>query len=211
MIFIYMIRLKTLLEQVVNIQKEDVKSAEVAEDTSLFSKLISTYSKFLRGEEVHNFLKKIQSVVSFDNFTLRFSKGIDGANQFIIDIIDNTINEKVGKFVAFVYKDKATNLFSLQILKVEIYPKYRGQGIMRKFYIDFNEWLKDNFENFDMFTSDFIFLYNPKTGQYDGFNMWEDLVSKGLAVRLGPDEDYIPPTERPEKDMWKIKSGYKLV
>ena len=61
MIFIYMIRLKTLLEQVVNIQKEDVKSAEVAEDTSLFSKLISTYSKFLRGEEVHNFLKKIQS------------------------------------------------------------------------------------------------------------------------------------------------------
>ena len=39
----------------------------------------------------------------------------------------------------------------------------------------------------------------------------EDLVSKGLAIRLGPDEDYIPPTEVPEKNMWKIKSGYKLI
>jgi hypothetical protein len=199
------------MKRMMGLLNEEVKSEEMKDESSLYSKLISSYSKFLRGEELHNFLKKIQSVVSFDDFSLRFSKGIDGANQFIIDIIDNTKNEKVGRFVAFVYQDKTTNLFSLQILKVEIYPKYRGGGIMRKFYIDFNQWLKDNFENFDMFTSDFIFLYNTQTGQYDGFNMWEDLVSKGLAVRLGPDEDYIPPTEVPEKNMWKIKSGYKLI
>ena len=160
--------MKTLNEEINRMKRmmgllnEEVKSEEMKDESSLYSKLISSYSKFIRGEELHNFLKKIQSVVSFDDFSLRFSKGIDGANQFIIDIIDNTKNEKVGRFVAFVYQDKTTNLFSLQILKVEIYPKYRGGGIMRKFYIDFNQWLKDNFENFDMFTSDFIFLYNTK-------------------------------------------------
>jgi hypothetical protein len=81
---------------------------------------------------------------------------------------------------------------------------------MRTFYQDFNKWLKDNFDNFDKFTSDFIFLYNKETGKYDGFSMWEDLVKKGLATRLGPEEDYIPPSIPPKNDMWKIKSGYKL-
>jgi uncharacterized FlaG/YvyC family protein len=190
---------------------EEVKSEEMKDESSIYGKLLSSISRFVKGEELHNFLKKIQTVVSFDDFSLRYSRGTDGSNQIIIDIIDNTTNDKVGRFVAFVYKDSMTGLFSLQIQKVDIYPKYRGKGIMRKFYIDFNQWLKDNFENFDMFTSDFIFLYNTQTGQYDGFNMWEDLVSKGLAVRLGPDEDYIPPTEVPEKNMWKIKSGYKLI
>ncbi len=190
---------------------EEVKSEEMKDESSIYGKLLSSISRFVKGEELHNFLKKIQTVVSFDDFSLRYSRGTDGSNQIIIDIIDNTTNDKVGRFVAFVYKDSVTGLFSLQIQKVDIYPKYRGRGIMRKFYIDFNQWLKNNFENFDMFTSDFIFLYNTQTGQYDGFNMWEDLVSKGLAVRLGPDEDYIPPTEVPEKNMWKIKSGYKLI
>jgi hypothetical protein len=190
---------------------EEVKSEEMKDESSIYGKLLSSISRFVKGEELHNFLKKIQTVVSFDDFSLRYSRGTDGSNQIIIDIIDNTTNDKVGRFVAFVYKDSMTGLFSLQIQKVDIYPKYRGRGIMRKFYIDFNQWLKNNFENFDMFTSDFIFLYNTQTGQYDGFNMWEDLVSKGLAVRLGPDEDYIPPTEVPEKNMWKIKSGYKLI
>ena len=115
-------------ENIRRILREEVKSEEMKDENSLYSKLISSYSKFIRGEELHNFLKKIQTVVSFDDFTLRFSKGTDGANQFIIDIIDNTINEKVGRFVAFVYKDTTTNLYSLQILKVEIYPKYRGKG-----------------------------------------------------------------------------------
>ena len=190
---------------------EEVKSEEMKDESSIYGKLLSSISRFVKGEELHNFLKKIQTVVSFDDFSLRYSRGTDGSNQIIIDIIDNTTNDKVGRFVAFVYKDSMTGLFSLQIQKVDIYPKYRGRGIMRKFYTDFNQWLKDNFENFDMFTSDFIFLYNTQTGQYDGFNMWEDLVSKGLAVRLGPDEDYIPPTEVPDKNMWKIKSGYKLI
>jgi uncharacterized FlaG/YvyC family protein len=208
--------MKNLQEQILRIIKEEllfeeVKSEEMKDETSIYGKLLSSISRFVRGEELHNFLKKIQTVVSFDDFSLRYSRGTDGSNQIIIDIIDNTTNDKVGRFVAFVYKDSMTGLFSLQIQKVDIYPKYRGRGIMRKFYIDFNQWLKDNFENFDMFTSDFIFLYNTQTGQYDGFNMWEDLVSKGLAVRLGPDEDYIPPTEVPEKNMWKIKSGYKLI
>jgi len=200
-----------LQEEIKRILREEVKSGEMKDENSLYSKLISSYLKFIRGEELHSFLKKIQTIVSFDDFSLSFSNGTDGSNQFIIDIIDNNTNEKVGRFVAFVYKDTTTNLYTLQIHKVEIYPKYRGKGIMRKFYTDFNQWLKDNFDNFDMFTSDFIFLYNTQTGQYDGFNMWEDLVSKGLAVRLGPDEDYIPPTEVPEKNMWKIKSGYKLI
>jgi uncharacterized FlaG/YvyC family protein len=190
---------------------EEVKSEEMKDESSIYGKLLSSISRFVRGEELHNFLKKIQTVVSFDDFSLRYSRGTDASNQIIIDIIDNTTNDKVGRFVAFIYKDSTSGLFSLQIQKVDIYPKYRGRGIMRKFYIDFNQWLKDNFENFDMFTSDFIFLYNTQTGHYDGFNMWEDLVSKGLAVRLGPDEDYIPPTEVPEKNMWKIKSGYKLI
>ena len=190
---------------------EEIKSDEVGEENSLYKKLLSSISKFVIGEELHNFLKKIQTVVSFDNFTLRYSRGTDGSNQFIIDIFDNEQNEKVGRFVAFIYKDKETNIYSLQIIKVEIFPKYKGKGIMRKFYVDFNQWLKDNFPNFENFTSDFIFLYNDKTGKYDGFNMWEDMVNKGLAIRLGPDENYIPPSEVPKNKMWKLNYGYKLI
>ena len=104
----------------------------------------------------------IDSLYNVDNEILPDEIVDNALYEYIIDIIDNTKNEKVGRFVAFVYQDKTTNLFSLQILKVEIYPKYRGGCIMRKFYIDFNQWLKDNFENFDMFTSDFIFLYKEK-------------------------------------------------
>jgi hypothetical protein len=40
--------------------------------------------------------------------------------------------------------------------------------------------------------------------------MWEDLVKKGLAKRLGPDSDYIPPTTPPKNGRWSINSGYAL-
>jgi len=81
---------------------------------------------------------------------------------------------------------------------------------MKTFYHDFNEWLKNNLSDFDKFTSDFIFLYDKNTGKYDGYNMWEKLVKQGLARRLGPDNNYIPPTIPPKDGMWKIKTGYAL-
>ena len=199
------------IKEIMGLINEDVKSIDIKSEQGFFEKVLGSISKFIQGEELYELLQKIKSVISFDNFSLKYSKGTEGANQFIIEIIDNEENEKVGKFVAFIYKDKETKKHSLQIQKVEIYPKYKGRGIMRKFYQDFNEWLKNNFTNFDMFTSDFIFLYNDDTGKYDGFNMWEDMVNKGLAVRSGPDEDYIPPTEVPKDKMWRLKSGYKLI
>jgi hypothetical protein len=190
---------------------EEVKSKEIEVNSNFLTKVLNSISRFIQGKELYDFLEKIKTATSFDDFTLKFSKGPEGANQFIIDIIDRNNDEKVGRFVAFIYKDSETKKHSLQIQKVEIYPKYRGEGIMRKFYQDFNEWLKSNFNNFDMFTSDFIFLYNDETGKYDGYSMWEDLVNKGLAVRLGPDESYIPPIEPPKDKMWKLNYGYKLI
>jgi len=205
-----------LQEQIHRIQSmmgltEEVKSQEIEVSSNFLTKMLNSISRFIQGKELYDFLEKIKTVTSFDDFTLRFSKGHEAANQFIIDIIDKNSDEKVGRFVAFIYKDSETKKYSLQIQKVEIYPKYKGKGIMRRFYRDFNEWLKSNFNNFDMFTSDFIFLYNDETGKYDGYTMWEDLVNKGLAVRLGPDESYIPPAEPPKDKMWKLNYGYKLV
>ena len=179
-----------------------------AEVDTFLTRSLNTLSRFIYGKDVIDFMNKLKNIATFDNFTLKLSKGGDGANQFIIEILDG--NNKVGKFVAFIYKDKETGNQNLQIQKVEIYPEYKGKGIMRKFYQEFNEWLKDNLNNFDKFTSDFIFLYNKETGKYDGFNMWEDLVKKGLAKRLGPDSDYIPPTTPPKNGMWSINSGYAL-
>jgi len=189
--------------------KEEITTSTPTED-SFLTKTLSSLSRFIRGKEITDFLNKIKTVATFDNYKLKFSKGTEGANQFIIDILNKENNDKVGKFVAFVYKDKETGKQNLQIQKVEIYPEYKGKGIMRKFYQEFNEWLKSNFNNFDKFTSDFIFLYNKDTGKYDGFSMWEDLVKRGLAKRLGPEENYIPPTEPPKDGMWRIKTGYAL-
>ena len=186
---------------------ELVTSREPQEDTYL-TKFMNILSGFIKGKDVVEFLNKIKNVATFDNFTLKFSKGYEASNQFIINILDG--DNKVGKFVAFIYRDKETGKQNLQIQKVEIFPEYKGKGTMRKFYQDFNQWLKDNLPNFDKFTSDFIFLYNKQTGKYDGFNMWEDLVKKGLARRLGPDSDYIPPTVPPKNGMWFIDSGYAL-
>jgi len=179
-----------------------------AEVDTFLTRSLNTLSRFIYGKDVTDFMNKLKNIATFDNFTLKLSKGGDGANQFIIEILDE--NNKVGKFVAFIYKDKETGNQNLQIQKVEIYPEYKGKGIMRNFYQEFNEWLKNNLNNFDRFTSDFIFLYNKETGKYDGFNMWEDLVKKGLAKRLGPDSDYIPPTTPPKNGMWSINSGYVL-
>jgi len=179
-----------------------------AEVDTFLTRSLNTLSRFIYGKDVADFMNKLKNIATFDNFTLKPSKGFEGANQFIIEILDG--NNKVGKFAAFIYRDKETGNQNLQIQKVEIYPEYKGKGIMRKFYQEFNEWLKDNLNNFDKFTSDFIFLYNKETGKYDGFNMWEDLVKKGLARRLGPDSDYIPPSTPPKNGMWSINSGYAL-
>lgn len=186
---------------------EVVTSANAEEDTKL-TKLLNVFTGFIKGKDIVNFMNKIKNVAKFNEFTLKFSKGHEGANQFIIDILDG--DKKVGNFVAFIYKDKESGKQNLQIQKVEIYPEYKGKGIMKTFYQDFNEWLKTNLSDFDKFTSDFIFLYDKNTGKYDGYNMWEKLVKQGLARRLGPDDDYIPPTTPPKDGMWKIKSGYAL-
>jgi hypothetical protein len=192
---------------ILNELNQIIPSEKPVEDSSL-TKALNAVSGFLKGKEVQEWLNKIKEVngAKFDDYTLKYKNGQN--NQFIIDIIKD--KDKVGSFVAMLYKDKDTNQISLQIQKVEIYPEYKGKSIMRNFYQSFNKWLQDNFPNFDKFTSDFVFLYNKQTGKYDGFNMWEDLVKKGLATRLGPDEDYTPPSTPPKNGMWSIKSGYKL-
>jgi len=192
---------------ILNELNQIIPSEKPVEDSSL-TKALNAVSGFLKGKEVQEWLNKIKEVngAKFDDYTLKYKNGQN--NQFIIDIIKD--KDKVGSFVAMLYKDKDTNQISLQIQKVEIYPEYKGKSIMRNFYQSFNKWLQDNFSNFDKFTSDFVFLYNKQTGKYDGFNMWEDLVKKGLATRLGPDEDYTPPSTPPKNGMWSIKSGYKL-
>ena len=192
---------------ILNELNQIIPSEKPVEDSSL-TKALNAVSGFLKGKEVQEWLNKIKEVngAKFDDYTLKYKNGQN--NQFIIDIIKD--KDKVGSFVAMLYKDKDTNQISLQIQKVEIYPEYNGKSIMRNFYQSFNKWLQDNFPNFDKFTSDFVFLYNKQTGKYDGFNMWEDLVKKGLATRLGPDEDYTPPSTPPKNGMWSIKSGYKL-
>jgi hypothetical protein len=192
----------------IDIIKEEITTTNKPVEDSFLTKSLNAIGSFIRGKELTDFFNKIKTVATFNDFSLKFSKGTEGANQFIIDIFNK--EDKVGKFVAFIYKDKDTKKYSLQIQKVEIYPEYKGKGIMITFYKDFNNWLKDNFHNFDMFTSDFIFLYNKETGKYDGFNMWEDLVKKGLATRMGPDSDYIPPNTPSKDGMWRLKSGYKL-
>lgn len=191
--------------------KEEI-TANPPEKDSALTKLLNIWFKFVGGKELTDFINKVKNVATFDDYKLEFSKGFESPNQFIINISNKEENkyEKVGRFVAFIYKDKETGKHNLQIQKVEIYPKYKGKGIMREFYQQFNTWLKDNFENFDKFTSDFVFLYNKKTGKYDGFNMWEDLVKKGLARRVGPEKNYIPPTKPPSNGMWVLKSGYVL-
>ena len=179
------------------------------------TKYMNILSKFIKGNELNTYLQTVKDVNggSFGDYVLKYRNG--NANQFIIDIYDNEIqpgkNIKVGEFVAFIYNDKITGENSLQIQKVEIYDAYKGKGIMRNFYQSFNDYLKNNFENFKDFTSDFLFQINPKTGKYDALGMWEDLVNKGLAVRISNNpNDYTPPEVRPKNGLWKLKYGYKL-
>jgi hypothetical protein len=191
--------------------QEAVTASPSSKEDSLVSRLMGSIARFIRGRELTEMLDRIKSVATFDDFRLKFKKGHEGANQFVIDIIQSRTGYHVGRFVAFVYKDPATSKWSLQIQKVEVFPEYRGQGIMRRFYRQFNEWLKDTLPNFGQFTSDFVFLYDKATTKYDGFNMWEDMVRKGLARRLGPDEHYQPPAVPPKDGMWRLESGYALV
>ena len=188
---------------------EAVTSAEPKEDTIL-TKALNTISNFIRGKELTEFLNKLKTVQRFDDFILKASKATEGANGFDIKIYDAENKKQVGVLAAIVYKSNKTGLYNLQIRKAGITPEYRGKGIMRTFYQQFNEWLKSNFDNFDKFTSDFIFLYNKKTGGYDGYDMWEDLVKKGLARRLGPDSNYVPPTIPKNGRFWELETGYAL-
>lgn len=169
------------------------------------------FTKFLIGKDLFNFIEKIKQIISFDDYILKVKQGSlnSGGNQFIINIYKESDN--VGFFHAGFYKNRKIDKMSLQIKKVVIYPKYRGKGIMRNFYIEFNKWLKQNFENFNNITSDFVFLYNKNKNQYDAYIMWEDLVSRGLAKRLGPDKNYIPPKEPEDGMYWYLKTGYTLI
>jgi len=178
----------------------------------LYTRLMFAKLKFMQGKDLAKLFDKLRGVhgAKFGDFTLKLSPGFQTVRNEINIIIMQSKN-KVGQFNAFIYTDPVTNKLSLQILKVEIYTQYKGQGIMRDFYRSFNQYLKTNFDNFDKFTSDFIFQYNKQTGKYDGFNMWEDLVSKGFAKRTGPKENYIPPKITPKNGLWHIKSGYQLI
>jgi len=201
------------MQKLAGIINEDITLSDKPVEDSFLTKSLNSISRFIKDKDVNILLDKIRNIngAKFDEYTLKY-KEAPTSNQFIIDIekkIEGKV-EKVGKFVAFIYTDKTTNQVSLQIQKVEIFEKYKGKGVMRNFYQSFNKYLKDSFPNFANFTSDFIFLYNTKTQKYDGFNMWEDLVKKGLAKRLGPDENYIPPTTPPRDGMWRIKTGYAL-
>lgn len=179
-------------------------------EKSLLGKLGGGVKKLILGKNIYKFYDKIKSVATFNDYTLKPSGSgvLGGANQFTIKIFKG--KEPVGEFVAFVAEDEAKRV-SLQIQKVEIFDKYKGKGIMKNFYQEFNQWLKDNFEEFGSFNSDFTFLYNEKTGGYDGFNMWEKLVKMGKAKRMGPDSDYIPPAKPEKGKFWFLKSGYSLL
>ena len=122
--------------KLIDILNEEITVSKPVED-SFLTKSLNALSSFIKGKELTDFLNKIKTVAKFNNFTLKFLKGTEGANQFIIDIFNE--EEKVGRFVAFVYKDKNTNKYSLQIQKVEVYPEYKGKSIMRTFYQDFNK------------------------------------------------------------------------
>jgi hypothetical protein len=178
----------------------------------LYTRLMFSKLKFMQGKDLAKLFDKLRGVhgAKFGDFTLKLVPGFQTVRNEINIVIMHSTN-KVGQFNAFIYTDPVTTKLSLQILKVEIYPQYKGQGIMRDFYRSFNQYLKTNFDNFEKFTSDFIFQYNKQTGKYDGFNMWEDLVSKGLAKRTGPIENYIPPKMAPKNGLWHIKSGYQLI
>ena len=197
------------------IKRETNVEEEPATVDNKLTKYMNILVNFIKGKELNTYLQKVKDIngSSFGDYVLKYRNG--NANQFIIDIYDNKIqpnkNIKVGEFVAFIYNDKITGKNSLQIQKVEIYDKYKGKGIMRNFYQSFNDYLKNNFENFKDFTSDFLFQINDKTGKYDALGMWEDLVNKGLAVRTSDNpNDYTPPKERPKNGLWKLKYGYKL-
>jgi hypothetical protein len=197
------------------IKAETNQESKPATVDSKLTKYMNILTKFIKGDELDTYLQTVKDVNGggFGDYVLKYRNG--NANQFIIDIYDNKIqpnkNIKVGEFVAFIHKDKITGENSLQIQKVEIYDDYKGKGIMRNFYQSFNDYLKNNFENFKDFTSDFLFQINPKTGKYDALGMWEDLVNKGLAVRISNDpNDYVPPQVKPKNGLWKLKYGYKL-
>jgi hypothetical protein len=189
-----------------------IKSSTQLVKDPLFTRLMFAKLKFMQGKDLAKLFDKLRGVhgAKFGDFTLKLSPGFQTVRNEINIIIMQSTN-KVGQFNAFIYTDPVTKKLSLQIMKVEIYTQYKGQGIMRDFYRSFNQYLKTNFDNFDKFTSDFIFQYNKQTGKYDGFNMWEDLVSKGLAKRTGPIENYIPPKIAPKNGLWHIKSGYQLI
>jgi hypothetical protein len=189
-----------------------IKSSTQLVKDPLFTRLMFAKLKFMQGKDLAKLFDKLRGVhgAKFGDFTLKLSPGFQTVRNEINIIIMQSTN-KVGQFNAFIYTDPVTKKLSLQITKVEIYTQYKGQGIMRDFYRSFNQYLKTNFDNFDKFTSDFIFQYNKQTGKYDGFNMWEDLVSKGLAKRTGPIENYIPPKIAPKNGLWHIKSGYQLI
>ena len=268
---------------------EAVTSAEPKKDTIL-KKLSDSFSNVFKGKETTEILNKIKTIEKFDDFTLKASKATEGANGFDIKIYDTKNNNKlVGVLAGIMYKSDKTGLYNLQIRKAGITPEYRGKGIMRTFYEQFNEWLKKNINSkedgnvvnkYGKFTSDFHFLYDQVKGKkikqlvkdleelkatitpeetvtnptllqkfktvikrkkikptltpeeikkteeeikrreeeikglsrsaYDGFSMWEDLVAKGKARRLGPDSNYIPPIIPKNGRFWALETGYAL-
>jgi hypothetical protein len=162
-------------------------------------------NSIIKTSSVKELMEKIKTIhgKKFRGYTLVYISG--QSNSFVIDMYDGS--EKVGRFMAFLYEKDGD--IGLQIQKVEIEPKYRGKGIMRTFYMAIHDFLKNLYDNFKDFSSDYIFLLDKSSGTYPGFEMWEDMVRKGKAVRVGPEENYIPPKDKPK--MWFLKTGYNLI
>jgi hypothetical protein len=181
------------------------ESSEVQEvDLSLRDMVSNRVLNILKSSSTKQLLDNIKNIdgKKFRGYTLRYKPS--RANSFRIELFDG--KNKVGNVLAFIYENKKD--VGLQIQEVNITPKYRGKGIMSTFYNGLNNYLKTEYDSFKDFSSDYIFLLEKGTNKYPGFEMWEGLVRRGKAERLGPKENYIPPKDSPKK--WFLKTGYRL-
>ena len=209
-IYLYNMRIiitETQLNKIITETDYPIEQSDNGDDVKLplIDRISNTVNNIVKSYSSKELLEKIKTIngKKFRGYTLAYISS--QSNSFNVDMYDG--KNKVGRFTAFLY-NKGDDT-GLQIQKVEINPNYRGKGIMRTFYLSIYDFLKDLYNNFKSFSSDYIFLLDKKTGTYPGFDMWEDMVENGKAVRTGPEQNYLPPSDKPE--MWFLQTGYDLV
>lgn len=59
-VYLYHMNLQENIKRILReeLLTEEVKSEEMKDESSIYGKLLSSISRFVRGEELHNFLKK---------------------------------------------------------------------------------------------------------------------------------------------------------